>query len=199
MMYTIHVCCLRTSAFSMQHCTKIKSVRKVEIRPSPKIFPSKISCYTVYGHWVCEPRLCEQRLYTPPGMWRHFAFACTVGIGYSVGVWKTTFYSYFRYFLHTINQVWHITCMCAGAGRSSYMQRSTSVHVAGHSPIGLPCGYAKWVTWPQQLNLQHYDATRVRSERNWTDVNTTGDTLCTNLACFATQSPFLGPIYSTMG
>ena len=31
-----------------------------------------------------------------------------------------------------------------------------------------------------------------------TDVITTGDTLCANLAYFATQNPFLGPIYSTM-
>ena len=75
----------------------------------------------------------------------------TLGIGYSVGVWKTTFYSYFRYFLHTINQVWHtcIMCMCAEAGRSSYIQGCAAVHAAGHSHIGLPCGYATWVTWPQ--------------------------------------------------
>ena len=47
----------------------------------------------------------------------HLHVKSTVGIGYSAGVRKTTFYSYFRSFLHTINQVWHITCMCAGAGR----------------------------------------------------------------------------------
>ena len=40
-MYTIHGYCLRTRSFSMQHCTKIKSVRKVEIRLCPKIFPSE--------------------------------------------------------------------------------------------------------------------------------------------------------------
>ena len=40
-MYTVHGYCLRTRAFSMQHCTKIKSVRKVEFRLCPKIFPSE--------------------------------------------------------------------------------------------------------------------------------------------------------------